>query len=138
MLVLVCCVGAGLFDAQSSPGRALWRPLTHAYAHFGELMQTTPYRLNASVVGPDARRASQHRAGKARTHAHADGAFGTGAEDGAVASSGKLWVLAGGSETAGPASLKLLVAAPLELANTTTASLALSVAGGWSSVRNLD
>ena len=44
--------GWGLFDIQTTPGVALWRPLTHTYAQFGELMQTTPYRLTAVVDGP--------------------------------------------------------------------------------------
>ena len=43
--------GWGLFDIQSQPGTALWRPLTHVYAQFGELMQSTPYQLPPMVVG---------------------------------------------------------------------------------------
>ena len=37
--------GWGLFDSESVPGQALWRPLTHTFAQFGELVQTTPLRL---------------------------------------------------------------------------------------------
>ena len=40
--------GWGLFDSQSVPGQALWRPLTHTFAQFGELAQTTPHRLTVS------------------------------------------------------------------------------------------
>ena len=46
--------GWGLWDSQSVPGQALWRPLTHVFAQFGELLQTTPYRLTATLGGaPD-------------------------------------------------------------------------------------
>lgn len=43
--------GWGLFDAQSVPGQALWRPLTHTYAQFGELLQSTPLQLVPVVNG---------------------------------------------------------------------------------------
>ena len=37
--------GWGLFDGQSSPGKALWRPLTYVFAEFGELLGTAPLQL---------------------------------------------------------------------------------------------
>ena len=43
--------GWGLFDIQSEPGTALWRPLTHTYAQFGELMQRTPHQLPVTIGG---------------------------------------------------------------------------------------
>ena len=43
--------GWGLFDQESHPGNVTWRPLTHAYAAFGELVQTTPNLLSVTV-GP--------------------------------------------------------------------------------------
>ena len=46
--------GWGLFDSQTTPGKALWRPLTHTFAQFGELMQTTPHKLTAVLDGPHA------------------------------------------------------------------------------------
>ena len=41
--------GWGLFDQESHPGSATWRPLTHAFAAFGELVQTTPNLLSVMV-----------------------------------------------------------------------------------------
>jgi hypothetical protein len=40
--------GWGLFDDESVPGTAVWRPLTHVYAAFGDLMQRTPLQLVTS------------------------------------------------------------------------------------------
>jgi hypothetical protein len=45
--------GWGLFDSESVPGKAIWRPLTHTYAQFGELMLTTPHKMTANVNGLD-------------------------------------------------------------------------------------
>ena len=44
--------GWGLFDMESKPGAVTWRPLTHAYAAFGELAQTTPTLLPVTVGSP--------------------------------------------------------------------------------------
>lgn len=45
--------GWGLFDQESHPGAVTWRPLTHAYAAFGELAQATPMLLPVTVGGWD-------------------------------------------------------------------------------------
>jgi hypothetical protein len=37
---------------ESRPGAVTWRPLTHAYAAFGELAQTAPTLLPVAVGGP--------------------------------------------------------------------------------------
>eukprot|EP01052_Picozoa_sp_SAG31_P013092 SAG31_NODE_780_length_12148_cov_7.369295_5_plen_380_part_00 len=44
--------GWGLFDQESHPGTATWRPLTHAFAAFGELAQTSPMLVPVTVGGP--------------------------------------------------------------------------------------
>jgi hypothetical protein len=44
--------GWGLFDDESEPGVARWRKLTHAYAAFGELAQSTPQLLTPTAVTP--------------------------------------------------------------------------------------
>ena len=43
--------GWGLFDQESRPGKVTWRPLTHAFAAFGELAQTAVTLLPVTVVG---------------------------------------------------------------------------------------
>jgi hypothetical protein len=45
--------GWGLFDQESHLGAVTWRPLTHAYAAFGEVAQITPMLLPVTVGGPD-------------------------------------------------------------------------------------
>ena len=45
--------GWGLFDQESHPGAVTWRPLTHAYAAFGELAQTASTLLPVTVSGLD-------------------------------------------------------------------------------------
>ena len=44
--------GWGLFDVETEPGHALWRPLTYTYLQFGELMQSTPHEVMAVTSGP--------------------------------------------------------------------------------------
>lgn len=44
--------GWGLFDEVSVPGAAAWRPLTHAFALFGELASTAPQLLGPISVSP--------------------------------------------------------------------------------------
>lgn len=48
--------GWGLFDGQSEPGAALWRPLTHAFAYFARLVK-------ASDGWPEIRRNQSNGAG---------------------------------------------------------------------------
>ena len=109
--------GWGLFDSESVPGQALWRPLTHTFAQFGELVQTTPLRLavrrhHIAGVGavPFFQKRQQHRCGQA-TLATSDAGVS---------------VLAGrSSQTEGPATLKLLIV----LLESNTSAVRVAVAG---------
>jgi hypothetical protein len=42
--------GWGLFDGETSPGKALWRPLTFTYRQFGQLLQATPLKLPVTTL----------------------------------------------------------------------------------------
>jgi hypothetical protein len=45
--------GWGLFDQESVPGVASWRPMTRSFAAFGEIAQTAPMLLPATAAPAD-------------------------------------------------------------------------------------
>jgi hypothetical protein len=85
--------GWGLFDGQSVPGTALWRPLTHVLASFGELISSCPLGLPATASPP------------ASTVVDNSSSDTTNTTD-------TITVLAGRSGDGAPRSLKLLLASP--------------------------